>query len=128
MFKPAKMQWKGETILIGTPTIMLAVAAAEEHLTIHELMRFAQRRTQPFARISMAFTAALSVAGHTVEPTDVYRSLVQGDPDDVMQAVSRLLAMMEPPEEVTQGNGEAPRPGAKKSTAGDKRRSRRRTS
>lgn len=108
MFAPAKMKWKGEDIVIPPHQIMTAIAAVEEHITIAELARYAQRRgTTPFARVAQGFVAALAVVGREVDPREVYQGLLKGSEDEIGTSVMRLLALMSPSEDVV-GNAESP--------------------
>jgi len=128
MFQPARLKWKGDIIEIPPDRVMTAIAAVEEHLTIHELIRYAERGTQPFSKMAQGFSAALRTVGVRVSPEDVYRAMVKGSSDDIMGHMSALLALMGPPEDIDLGKAEAlAKVDPPASTRGEGRRSKRRT-
>lgn len=104
MFAPIKLQWQGRAYEIPANRVLMAIAEAEEVLTLDELQRFAARGTAPTAKLSMAYGRLLRFAGATVADDEVFAGMLTGDQGEVAAAAtSALLALMLPPPDALNG-------------------------
>jgi hypothetical protein len=80
--------------------VMRAIALIEEHITLQELLEYAQRGKAPLGRVSNAYAAVLRFAGCKVDDGDVYLGMFSDDAgrERMLSSVNGLLMMMLPPE------------------------------
>lgn len=114
-FKDVIFEWDGkEYALRSDKTIMRAIAIAERHLTLHELIRYQHARsTLPFMAIAEAWGAVLRYVGVDVSDAAVYKRLSRGGENQaeaVQQAFVSLLMLMIPDDSASAANGKEPVP------------------
>lgn len=98
MFTPVRFEFDGVPYVIPAHRVLMAIAAVEEHLTIHELATFMARKTAPSARTAQAYAALIQFAGGEVTADRVWESMFTGDRrTKVQDALAVLLMMLTPP-------------------------------
>lgn len=99
-FKDITLGWQGKSFVIPATSVMRAIALIEEHITLQELLEYAQRGKAPLGRVSNAYAAVLRYAGCKVEDGEVYLGMFSDDAgrERMLSSVNGLLMMMLPPE------------------------------
>lgn len=107
-FEDVTLTWKGEDFTVPANRQLMLVAKIEDALAgdtgeqaIGMLLR---REGPPYARLAMAFGAALRFAGCDVSDDDVYMSMMEGLSEskgdavaNVQGSIMALLAIVSPP-------------------------------
>lgn len=114
-FKDIEFEWEGKVYpLRSDKSIMRAIAIAERHLTLHELVQYQHvRKTLPIMAISEAWGAVLRYAGAEISDAAVYRRLSrggEGQAEATHQAFISLLMLMIPEDSASAANGKEPIP------------------
>ena len=95
--KPVTLRW-GETFVAQPNQMMGIIATIEEHLTLHEMQKYAARGAAPIAKLSMAYAAVLTHLGaKDVTPEAVYSEIVTAGDSSIPVAIAGLLKLMVPP-------------------------------
>ena len=130
-FEQIELGWDGRSYVIPPHKVMGAIARVEDFVTMIELQRYTQQhQTLPMAKIAQAFCSVLTYAGaEGVEAEDVYASMfgTQAAQQEAAKAVTVLLAMMIPPDDMRGKTAATPgksRPAAARSS---RKRSRQRS-
>jgi len=97
-FDEIKLGWQGKTYAIPANSAMRAIALIEEHITMQELVQYAQRGTAPIGRLANAYASILRFAGCKVEDFEVYLGMFgnDGGQEAIAASVNGLLTMMIP--------------------------------
>lgn len=97
VFDPIEVEWDGREYRIPPHKVMGAIHRVERYITFPEIVEYAERSAIPMGALSSAYAAVLRYAGAKVTDAEVYESLIQtDDPDEIMEFVQNLLAMMLP--------------------------------
>jgi hypothetical protein len=105
IFQEITLAWKGREKKIPPDRVMVAVAIAEDIVTLGELARMSVGGDVKLARVSQAYAALLRFAGHQVTDEEVYDDLFENKNDMVrraLEAVTTLQMLMVPPERLRQ--------------------------
>lgn len=127
-FNPVEFVWAGSKYVIPAHKVLSAIARVEEVITLHELQRYGNKGSPPLARIAMAYGTVLRFAGCPVTDVQIYEAMFgAGDakPEDVIESIVTLIAMMVPPAAAKQANQKAAPTGNASPTAVKNSRKRR---
>jgi hypothetical protein len=120
-FADVPVTWEGKKYIIRANQLMQVIARVEGILTFHELNEFTRKRTIATAKVAMAYGVVLRFLGIDVEDETIYLKMFPSTENpgeyeaEVTQAVTGLMALMMPPDNVVEslGNAAAPeQPGA----------------
>lgn len=99
--------WNGESYSIPANKVLGAIARVEDIITLHELQRYSKKESTPLAKLSMAYGVLLRYAGCRVSDVEIYEAMFGSGnvkPDEIVNAVIILIAMMVPPAAHAQNN------------------------
>jgi len=109
MFNSVTLTYKGVDYVIEPDNVMRLIAKVEDVITISDLIDAKSRKTAPMAKICMAYGTALRYAGAKVKDEELYSSIFTGGLQVYSNAITGLLMMMIPPDDVIEkqdGEGE----------------------
>ncbi|MES2182869.1 MAG: hypothetical protein V4493_12325 [Pseudomonadota bacterium] len=98
IFQPVTLVYRDKQYIVKPNEILPLLAQIESVVSLQDL---SDVNRLPFAKVAMAYGIALRYAGARVADDEIYRSLFSGDDThSAAAAVSGLLAMMIPPQEL----------------------------
>lgn len=102
IFEAATLQFHDKSYPVPANRMMGLIAAIEEVVTFHELISQAAAQRVRLTTLAQAFGAALRFAGATATDEEVYAGMFNGGlaAERVADAVSSLLALMVPPDNI----------------------------
>lgn len=97
IFEDVTIGWKGEEFVVKSTDLLRLIAKIEDEISLQELTK---EGGPSISRLSFGYAAALNHAGAKVSADEVYQSMFGGpeQAENVIAAVSGLIAMMMPPE------------------------------
>lgn len=109
MFDDVILERGGKDYKIKATDIMPLLAGMEKILTLMELQQAAAENKAPLVAISQCYGYALRYAGCKVSDQQIYYEIVNDKGEDganAGNAVSSLMALMIPPDDIAEDGGE----------------------